>query len=134
MPPKKRLAALPDTQVGGTRRSVFQTDRAQPQSHAPLHFPHAPCVIRCKNLTQHHQISAHKVSNEALPPTNGRVPARWRPSVAPVQGQEPHAQRQVLIRPPAYGGFIAAERLILHYHATGPLRFPATAGFIPVER
>jgi len=40
--PKKRLAAPPDIQVGGTGRSVFQTDGAQPQSHAPVQFPHAP--------------------------------------------------------------------------------------------
>jgi len=40
--PKKRFAAPPDIQVGGNGGSVFQTDRAQPQSHAPVPFPHAP--------------------------------------------------------------------------------------------
>ncbi len=39
----------------------------------------------------------------------------WRPSVAPVRGQETRAQRQVPLRfPSAYGGFIPVPRMILH--------------------
>jgi len=43
--------------------TFLRTDRAQPQSHVPLHFRDAPCAVRCQNLTQVHGISVRKVSN-----------------------------------------------------------------------
>jgi len=65
-------------------------------------------------------LPVYKVSNEAASPTDGRISAPWRPSVAPVRDQEIHAQRQVLPRPSATAGFILAERVILHYHILNP--------------
>jgi len=42
-------------------------------------------------------------SSEVSPPTNWRMSARWRPSVAPVRGQDTRTQRYVLSRPPPPG-------------------------------
>jgi len=64
---------------------------------------------------------------------------RWRPSVAPVRGQETRAQRQVLSRPqpypvPAPTEFISVERVILHYPRPSPDVRPRRDGWtLPQE-
>jgi len=99
-----------------------------------LAFSYSP-TTRSQNTRARCAHPATYESNEALPPTNWRMPAWWRPSVVPVRGQETRAQRYVLSRPSAYGGFIPVERMILHYtRPASPYLPSATAGFIPVER
>jgi len=70
--PKKRVAAPPDIQVGGTSRSVLRTDRNPVPNAYPGRRPPCPTeqrkspasprprpryVVRSKHLTQVHQIS-----------------------------------------------------------------------------